>query len=156
MGVVGRWVCGLMVECVRGSGCLTCFVLLFSGLMVALHRSLSTSTAVRHLLYCCNTWRVGRSLLGGRCCSTFCCIAVSGWVDRFVAVVCSCRVPTVSWVFLLFFVAGEGKIIVLFQNFRFFSFDLCVGTAPRNMGTAPRFWRALPLFGDNTFPKYVY
>ena len=43
----------------------------------------------------------------------------------------------------------------LFQNFRFFLLDLCVGTAPQNMGTAPGFWRALPLFGDKTFPKYV-
>ena len=50
---------------------------------------------------------------------------------------------------------GEGEIIVLFQNFRFFLLDLCAGTAPQNMGTAPRFWGALPLRGDKTFPKYV-
>ena len=50
---------------------------------------------------------------------------------------------------------GEGEIIVLFQNFRFFKLDLCVGTAPQNLGTAPRFWGSLPLCGDKTFPKYV-
>ena len=30
---------------------------------------------------------------------------------------------------------GEGKIIVLFQNFIIFLADLCVGTAPQNLGT---------------------
>ena len=50
---------------------------------------------------------------------------------------------------------GEGEIIVLFQNFRFFLLDLCVGTAPQNVGTSPRFWGSLPLCGDKTFPKYV-
>ena len=50
----------------------------------------------------------------------------------------------------------KAEQALLFQNFRIFLLDLCVGTVPKNMGTAPRFWRALPLFGDNTFPKYVY
>ena len=49
----------------------------------------------------------------------------------------------------------ENKIIVLFQNLRIFLLDLFMGTAPQNMRTAPRFWRALPLLGDKTFPKYV-
>ena len=31
-----------------------------------------------------------------------------------------------------------GEIIVLFQNFRFFLLDLCVGTAPQNLGTTPQ------------------
>ena len=39
----------------------------------------------------------------------------------------------------------EGEVIVLFQNLRFFYLDLRVGTAPQNMGTAPRLWGALPL-----------
>ena len=43
---------------------------------------LYTSFAV---LYCCNTWWVGGSLRGRHCCTTFCCTAVSRWVDRFVA-----------------------------------------------------------------------
>ena len=30
---------------------------------------------------------------------------------------------------------GEGKIIVLFQNFIIFLVDLCVGTAPQTLGT---------------------
>ena len=42
-----------------------------------------------------------------------------------------------------------------FSKFQIFLLDLCVGTAPQNMGTAPGFWRALPLCGDKTFPKYV-
>ena len=33
---------------------------------------------------------------------------------------------------------GEGKIIVLFQKFRFVLLDLCLGTAPRYMGAAPQ------------------
>ena len=37
----------------------------------------STTTAVRHLLYCCNTWWVGGSLGGCHCCTTYyCCTAV--------------------------------------------------------------------------------
>ena len=32
---------------------------------------------------------------------------------------------------------GEGEIIILFQNFRFFLLDLCEGTAPQNLGTTP-------------------
>ena len=62
------------------------------------HRSLSTSTtAVRHLLYRCTTWWVGGSLRERHCFTTPSCTAVSGWVHRFVAVVCSCRVSTASW-----------------------------------------------------------
>ena len=94
-----------MVECVRRYGCLTCFVLLFSGPMVVSPLSrrwsaafeLDTSTTdVRRLLYCCNTWWVGGSLRGRHCCSTYCCTAVSGWVDRFVAVASCCGVSTGS------------------------------------------------------------
>ena len=99
MGVwVSWWLSRWMVECGRGSGCSTCFVLLFSGHMVVSPLSLSTSinttaAVYRHFLYCCITWWVGGSLRGRYCCcTTFCCTAVSGWVDRSVAVVvCSCR-----------------------------------------------------------------
>ena len=51
---------------------------------------------IRHLLYCCcNTW-VGGSLRGRHGCTTFCCTAVSRWVDRFVAVTMLCVPPVVS------------------------------------------------------------
>ena len=50
----------------------------------------------RHsLCCCCNTW-VGGSLRGRHCCTTFCCTAVSRWVDRFVAVTIMCISPVVS------------------------------------------------------------
>ena len=51
---------------------------------------------IRLLLYCCNTWWVvGGSLRGRHCCTTFCCTAVSRWVDRLVAVTLSCVPPAV-------------------------------------------------------------
>ena len=99
-----------MIECARGYGCLTCFVLLFSGPMVvsllSLHdgamsvRAGHTCTAVR--LY--NTWWVGGSLRGRHCCTTYCFTAVSGRVDRIVAVVCCGRVSTASCFFVFVFV----------------------------------------------------
>ena len=42
---------------------------------------------------------------------------------------------------------GEGEIIVLFQNFRFFLLDLCVGTAPQNLETTPQ------IFGDHSLSR---
>ena len=63
----------------------------------------TSTTAVSHLLFCCNSWCMGGSLRGRRCCTTFCCTAVSGWVDRFVAVVCCCRVPRRREFFFVFF-----------------------------------------------------
>ena len=113
VGSVGWWVGSVggsvrgWSECVRCSGCLTCFVLLFSGpIMVSPLSSRPLQLLlIGHLLYCCcNTWWVGGSLRGRHCCTTFCCTAVSGWVDRFVAVfVCSCRVSTASWFFVYYF-----------------------------------------------------
>ena len=40
---------------------------------------------------------MGSSLRGRHCCTTFCCTAVGGLVDRFLAAVCSCRVSAASW-----------------------------------------------------------
>ena len=106
-----------MVECVGGSGCMTCFVLSFAGRMVS---PLSTSIyhyCVRHLLDCCSTW-VGGSLRGRHCCcTTFCRTAVSGWVDRFIAVVvCSCRVFTPSWDIFSFFLPLYGPRAGILQR----------------------------------------
>ena len=88
MGGVGWWVSTWMVQCVPLlCGCSTCFVLSFSGpIMVVSPLSLDLYyCGIRLLLYCCcNTW-VGGSLRGRHCCTTFCCTAVSRWVDRFVA-----------------------------------------------------------------------
>ena len=59
---------------------------------------------IRHLLYCCcTTWWVGGSLRGRHCCATFCCTAVSRWVDRFVAVTMLCVPPVVSPPLCVFF-----------------------------------------------------
>ena len=105
-----------MVECVRGYGCLPCFVLFFIFWTHGGFIALSTSTtAVRRLLYyCCNTW-VGGSLRGRHCCTTFCCTAVSGWVDRFVAVITMlCGSPVVSpplrGLFFFFFLFSPASL----------------------------------------------
>ena len=109
-----------MIECARGYGCLTCSALLFSGPMVVSPLSLDDGALCgyeldTHLYYCCksfavllhNTWWVGGSLRGHHCCNTYrCCTALvqgCGWVDRFVSVVCCCRVSTRVRVCVMFF-----------------------------------------------------
>ena len=65
---MGWWVSTWMVECVRCSGCLTCFVLWFSG------PTMVVSPLSLDLYYCCILYVI-------------CCTAdVHGWVDRFVGV----------------------------------------------------------------------
>ena len=49
------------------------------------------------------------SLRGRHCCTAFCCNALSGCVDRFVAVVVrSCRVSTASWDIFSIFLFSPG------------------------------------------------
>ena len=95
-----------------------CFVPLFSGPLVV-------SPLPTDLYNCCTSfavllqymWVVG--LPGGRhCCTTFCCTAVSRCVDRFAAVVLSCRVSTASWIMfflLLFFSRYTGPALAQFS-----------------------------------------
>ena len=71
---------------------------------LCLRTGYTSTTAVSHLLYSCNTWWVGGSLRGRHCCTTYCFTAVSGRVDRIVAVVCCGRVSTASCFFVFVFV----------------------------------------------------
>ena len=70
VGSVGGW----MTECVRGYGCSTCFVLLFSGPMVVSPRSLDDGVLR-------SNW-APLQLPYVICCTD----VIRGWVDRFAGV----------------------------------------------------------------------
>ena len=70
MCIRDRWVGGWIIECFRVYGCLTSFVLLFSGPMVVSQLSRQWSAAFELLLY----FIYYTAVIHG------------GWVDRFVGV----------------------------------------------------------------------